>query len=871
MKRGLNWKVIFIAFVFVASIAVIFPTLRYLWVQNLYPDTPRERLEELRDKSPIKWGLDLQGGVDILLQVDREKVVAERLRELRDDLKRNFQRDKVNARFTILEREKALQIELADREDYKIANDYLQRFAFNFQDYDADALRETGKVRLALKEEEIIRQANQAIQGNLQVIRRRVDSLGLTQPSVAAQGNDRIRIQLPGERDPERVLRDIIRPAQLEFRLLHKDNEQLIQQLLDENYEFKPGQRAPDGYVLMRGEHTVHQGRTRTVVRNYPYFVSQNVELTGEKLDRAFTTFIASDIESPVHVNLEFNKEGAIIFKEITERNIGRQLAIILDNYVYSAPLIKTVIPYGSAYISGNFTMEEGTALAQVLTAGSLKAPMTPEEKRVVGATLGVDSIRSSVKAVLIGGLLVIAFMIIYYGTAGVIADIALVLNVLLIFAVLSLANATLTLSGVGGILLTIGMAVDANVLIYERIREEINSGRERRAALQLGFRRAFTVILDSNITTLITALILLQFAEGSVQGFALTMAIGLIANLFTGLFVTGTLLTSYYEKTRRLSLGRLAMFRNTRIDFLGLRRIGFVISGLLILASLTTLIQHRGPIWGVEFTSGMIMHVKFEQPTEVSQLRAAIPEARIQRAGENEFLIRMKLMNDSNGVASMTLTENTVTEKLTQAYGDQGYTIIGVSGVGQEIGKEFIRIALVSIIISCIFIAIYIAFRFQLAFGIGAVIALLHDALITIGGVTILGHEMTLEVVSAILIVIGYSINDTIVIFDRIRETMRTQVALGGFKEVANTAINRTLSRTIIMSGTTIIPIVILSLIGAQALKGFATALIIGFIVGTYSSTFVATPYVYWWLKWRSGKSRTAESGAQARVAAAR
>jgi len=820
---------------------------------GLLNDLAEQRyLQKLRDKS-IKLGLDLQGGVDVLLSVDLDKAARDRLRMIRDRMKRTFQNNDIDATLELREKINLVLITLEDQRDYRAAAHIVDDFRDYFESFDVEDLKE-GRLELTLNPEVAKNYAKEAIDSALKVIRQRVDELGVTQPSVVKQGANRIRVQLPGERDPERVVRNIIKPATLEFRLLHDESDELAQTLVDEKGNLLPDATVPAGYILLRGEITSRDPDTgvTTTQEDVPFLVRDKAGITGKNLVNSWVNYNQVSLESPIEVWLEFDRQGARDFRDITTNNVGKRLAVILDNHVYSAPLIKDPIPDGMCYISGNFTMEEGRELSLILKAGALPAELKPEEKRAVEATLGTDSIRSSVKALVFGAAIVVVFMILYYASAGLIADFALLLNILLILAVLAMARATLTLSGIGGILLTIGMAVDANVLIYERVREEARGGKPIKAAVSNGFRRAFRVILDSNMTTLIAALVLLQFAEGSVQGFALCMTIGLLANLYTGLTVTHSVTDLWVGVRNKINVGRLAIFRNTNVKFISLRHAGYVLSGGLFLLCLGTLIANKGPNYAVDFSGGVVSDVAFHETTSTSEVRKALTRAgisgeRVQKvAGENEYSVRIKLIDND-----LEKTQDTLETSLGDYFGANSFTVLGTHSIGNEIGQEFAQIALTAVIIAGICILIYIWFRFQLAFGAASVVALLHDSFITLGLITLLNREISLTVVSALLMVIGYSINDTIVIFDRIRENMRS-VFGKSFREIADMSINQSLSRTFITSGTSLMVILAMYFLGGKGLNDFALTLLIGIIIGTYSSSFVATPLIYEYSKWK-------------------
>lgn len=860
MIKELRGRLFFIIFVTVLCLILIYPTLRYLTFITLTqrPTDPAEaaaydkRVDELRAKS-MRLGLDLQGGVDVLLEVDAEKMQAEQLRNLAFDLRRRFQRNDVQASFEPLPDNRSLKIVLTDKKNYRIVENVLKDYEGVFETPDIAELQETGKIILKLRPQMIERYMREAIGGALMVVRKRVDELGVTQPSVAPQGETRVRVQLPGEKDPERVLNNILKAAQLEFRLLHDEHDQLVAELFDENGNLKPGKSLPPGYILVYGEDTTFNPKTRQKEKktHIPYILKNKVELTGKNLRNAWVQFNQQSLTNPISIGLLFDNVGAKVFREVTAQNIGKRLAIVLDNYVYSAPVIKSEIPNGEAVIEGDFSQEEARDLSLVLKAGALPAPLKPIEKRAVGATLGTESIRDSVRALVLGALAVIVFMVVYYGTAGAIAILAMILNVLLILAVLTMARATLTLSGIGGILLTIGMAVDGNILIYERIREELQAQKPLKFSISQGFHRAFSVIFDSNLTTLITALVLLQFAEGSVKGFALTMSIGLIANLYTSMAVTKTFTELWINLRNRINVGKLRLFKNPRINFMGIRHFAYIFSVVLIIVGVIGMVREGGPIFDVDFSGGVLSTVSFNKKVSETEIRKAINDAglsgRVQKVvGKEEFLIRVKEIENS-----VQKTQERIETSLEKYFGKGNFTVLSTQSVGNEVGQEFIRIAITAVIIASFGILIWLGFRFQFIFAAGAVIALIHDALITIGLITFLGTSISLDVVSALLIVIGYSVNDTIVIFDRIRENMR--VVYGkNFQELANLSINQSLNRTTLTAATVLFTLLAMYFIGGKGLQPFALTLLIGVVIGTYSSSFIATPVVLEWYRFK-------------------
>ena len=872
MFKQINWRLILVILVSIVSILLIIPTARYFTFISTTPSpapgSPEEKQYDEKvmalKKSSITPGLDLQGGVDILLAIDHEKTELDQLAHRIAQLRQLFRTNSIDATVDIDNKARSIDLKILNTKDFRQAKNLLDQMKGAFADFDIAPLSEGQPITLKLSAQDLSNYFEQSISGSEKVLRNRVDEFGLTQATVVRQAGNRVRIQIPGEKDPQKVITNMLKPAKLEFRIMADDSFEKAPQLVEVKEEdgktvrtvktdqVPPGYRVFWGEIMERDPQRIGTKTKKTI----PYLLKDTVELTGEFLAETYVEVVESDLDSPIHINLAFDRNGARMFRDLTEKNRGKNLAVLLDNIVYTAPRIKEVIPNGRCYISGSFDMDEAREVSQVLKAGSMPARLYVEHKQSVGASLGTDTIKASVKALIIGSALVIAFMIIYYGTAGLLADIALILNVLLILAVMAMSRAALTLSGIGGILLTVGMGVDANVLIYERIREELADGKPLKLAVKRGFERAFVVIWDSNFTTLITALILLQFATGSVKGFALTMTIGLIVNLYTGYSVTHCLTDLWVSWRNKLSVGALSIFKNPRLKVMEFRYVAYAISGSLILLALIVLIIHRGPIYAVDFEGGMLAQVQFKDKVSGENIYSAFsktggPAIRVQRVtGTNEFLLRMKFIENDGAK-----TESFIKDTLQAGFGEGKFEIRAVQQVGNEIGAEFRTIALRAVIIASLAILVYVGFRFQFVFGVGAVIALIHDIFITLGVLTLMGREVSLEVLSALLMILGYSINDTIVIFDRIRENMRI-VPGKDFREIANLSINQSLNRTLLTSGTTIVPMLIMFLIGGKGLQDFCFTLCFGIVIGTYSSDLVATPIVYEWMKRKGFKT---------------
>ena len=535
-------------------------------------------------------------------------------------------------------------------------------------------------------------------------------------------------------------------------------------------------------------------------------------------------------------------------------------LAIVLDNTVHSSPKFIEKIFGGESRITGNFSRDDARDLAIVLRAGALPASVEIIEDRTVGPSLGADSINKSKAALLIGLLFVVIFMIAYYVGAGFIAIIALFLNMIFILAYLAYFRATLTLPGIAGIILTIGMAVDANVLIFERIREELRLGNTTRMAVDNGYTRVRWTILDSNITTFLTAIILYNFGTGPIKGFALTLMVGIVASVFTALFVTRVVFDILTHKINlsKVSMGILAPFVNSRIKFIFNRRRAFILSGIVILAGLVSLAIHGGPKYSIDFLGGSLIELHFDKPVEIAEIRDALSDVDVEgtdlSTSEVKFIGRDKkdVLIRIVQVGNMQETSTKVKQALINGFEDRipedkTNWLLREEQVGPSIGVELKGQALWAILFSLIVIVIYITIRFEFKYSIGALLAIIHDVLITVGLFSLLGKEISLSIIAALLTIVGYSLNDTIVVFDRIREKLRKGIK-GEYFDCLNTSVNETLGRTIVTSLTTLLTVLSLFLFGGAVIHDFSFAILVGVVVGTYSSIFVATPLLAEW-----------------------
>ena len=670
-----------------------------------------------------------------------------------------------------------------------------------------------------------LKEAEGAPEIALEIIRNRIDQFGVKEVSIQRQGKDEIVIQLPGVTDRERALELIGRTALLEFRLVSSDTEK-IKAALDGDI--------PDGYELLLTED------------NENVLVEKHAEVIGADLTNAIVNFDQSAFNQPI-VSITFTRDGAKKFARVTGDNVGTRLAIVLDGNIKSAPVIKERIPSGEGIIQGRFTPEQANDLAIVLRAGALPAPVIIEEERTVGPLLGRDSIQSGIKAIIIGASLVCIFMVFYYMLAGFIGVIALLLNFLIILGVMGYFHFTLTLPGIAGLILTLGMAVDANILIYERIKEELKAGKTVRSAISTGYGKAFSAIIDSNLTTLIAAVLLFQFGTGPIRGFAMTLTIGIFASLFTALFVTRVIFQILALSSKFKTIHMMNWIHDTRIDFVGKRRICYGVSIILILLGIGVFAAKGDKNFGVDFTGGTLQQLKFENPIDIGHVRGVVSNAGIGGvsiqglAGNHEVLIR-----------TAGDTDIAITDALKDSIKDNKFEFMRIEKVGPSVGRLLRKNAIKALMFGLLGILIYVGLRFKhWEYGLAGVTALFHDVIIVIGAMAITGREFDLTVVAAILTVAGYSINDTVVIFDRVRENIRLLRKLK-FSELVNLSINQTLGRTVFTTLTTLFTAVALFLWGGIVLNNFAFCLIVGFISGIYSTIFIASPMILFWQRRR-------------------
>ncbi len=909
----------------------------YLW--NTYKDTKAKE---------INLGLDLKGGMNVMLQVQLQ------------DLVRALSGDNPSPAF-----QQALA--LAKERSVNSRDDFITLFGNAWKEVAGgqrlSQIFGTYEMKDKIKPEStdadviaVIRsEAESAVSNSFNVLRNRIDRFGVTQPSIQKIGNSgRILVELPGVKEPERVRKLLQGTASLEFwetftnqeisGYLAEANAKLAQILAEETpaapveenkeadgedilgSELAQNQNAdadleaykkqnPLFAVLSPSQYTGNacigfaSGVDTAKVNRYlampqiaeifpaefipmwsvkpsEMFDSDNIfELIAikstsrngkAKLDGGVVTDARVVYDHGTNgepsVSMSMNAEGANIWARMTGDNVGRQIAIVLDGMVYSYPNVNSAITGGNSSITGHFTPDEATDLVNVLKSGKLPAPATIIQEQVVGPSLGAKSIKAGMISFLIAFLLVLLYMIFFYQGAGIAADIALLCNVLLLFGVLVSFGAVLTLPGIAGLVLTMGMAVDANVIIYERIKEELAAGKGLSKAVADGYKNAYSAIIDGQVTTLLTGIVLFVFGSGPVQGFATTLIIGIITSVLTSIFITRLIFDDRIKKGKNITFENSLtknFLKNTHIDFISARKVSYIVSGALILISIISIFT-KGFTYGVDFTGGRTYVVRFDKPVTAEEIRqAAIAEFDgavevKQFGGESQMKITTQYKNNEESSEVDAEVEGKLFNALAPFFAEKltlddfkstlgnANGIISSDKVGPTIANDIKRDAVIAVILALIVIFAYIAFRFRgWTWGLGGVVSLAHTAIIVIGffslfsGILPFNLDVDQTFIAAILTIIGYAINDNVVIFDRIRE-YRTLHPNTDIKTNTNQALNATLTRTVNTSVSTLVTMLAIAIWGGESIRGLAVALILGILIGTYASIFIGTPVMY-------------------------
>jgi SecD/SecF fusion protein len=714
------------------------------------------------------------------------------------------------------------------------------------------------------------------------VIEKRLNSMGTSEPLIARQGTDGILVQMPGV-EPEtsaKIRNTLEKVAKLELREVSRRNDEPgpdgkpLAERVQSGEEIIPGYKA---YTL-KGKDEDGNEYTR------PILLNRRMALGGSD--------IADAVPSPQQadaVSITLNAEGTDKMIALTKnmRSGVDRIAIVLDGEVISAPVVNQT-PLGKQFIvEGLREPGEVQHLASALM-NPLENPLVVEMEDTVSPTLGAAVVKQGIWAGIVGLTITALFVLFYYRFAGIIALFGLAINGVILFGVMAMFGFTFSLPGIAGMILTIGMAVDANVLIYERLREETQGGKSFKNAISAAYDKAFTAIFDSNFTSLITAILLFIFGSSAIKGFAITLSIGIVASMFSAILVTRVLFRWGTDLNALKNVSFLNLIKGTKFDFLGKSRACAMLSLVLIVLSLVAFGLRKERAFGVDFTGGTL--IKFQLGTDVKipaadvdnalstlQLtKAAYPQEQGNPATGTLLTVRCDTKDADTIIAKLRESIPALGEKKTAANtespADHDYVIDSSKvEVSALIGGTFLKDSLIALVLGLIGILLYITFRFEFSFALGGFVAILHDVVIAVGLVVLLGGELSLIHVGAILTIAGYSINDTIVVFDRIRENLL--IRSGSIRSIMNEAINATLSRTLLTSATTIITVAILSFFGGSSLRDFSVMILIGLVVGTYSSVFVASPIVLWWSNRKGGDLRTdvlaTEQAAEAAAAA--
>jgi SecD/SecF fusion protein len=670
----------------------------------------------------------------------------------------------------------------------------------------------------------------------IDIINARINAFGVAEPIIRAVGDNRIEIQLPGvsTRDNPEVVDAVKKPARLDFRLVHPT--------------LTPGAGVdtPPGYEIMTLDQDVRSGETRTE----ELFVKRVPEMTGEAINRSYAS--AGQFGSP-EVLFQLTKEGRKQFAEVTRtvasmgQSSGRdgRLAIVLDGKLYSAPRCEKEIDSDSGQITGSFTDREALNLANVLN-NPLDVQLLVKEKYEIGPSLAEDAISNGVRASVIGATLVCAFMIVYYTTGGVVAVLSLLVNIIVILGTMAVIGATLTLPGLAGIVLTIGMAVDANILIYERMREEINLGKSMNAALEAGFDKVFWTILDSHITQLLICFVMIKFGTGPIKGFGVTLAIGVGSTLFSVLITSRMIMNFIIEGGHVKRIPMLHLFHRVEWDFVKLGKPAFILSWAVVAVGVVFVIIRFNTIFGIDFTGGDQVTLSYSQRISAENIRQVATAAGITDISP-AYASDIATGKETLRVETTYGKGPALVTALQKAYPAAQFVKTGENAIGPTVGKEIAWNAVISLGLSLLAILLYIAFRFEFGFGLGAVVATIHDVFMTIGMFVLAGGQFNAPMVAAILAIIGYSVNDTVVVFDRIREEMRLNPN-GNLRDIVNLAIRRVFSRSLMTSVTTFLAALALFVFGGGVLRELAFTFLIGIVTGTFSSICIAAQIFYWW-----------------------
>ena len=856
MNTALKLKLGFLFFIILLAVITVVP--------SFYANTPSWWKKYMAPEG-LRLGLDLQGGMHLVLQVNLQKAEENTLELAANDLKDTLAEESVTAVQTKSGSKDTIiftlpNVSAVDKVQALIEDGFDEEL-----DVQVDAKEGSfPRIILQLSQEKKDYIKNNAVAQSLEIIRNRIDQFGVAEPVIIRQGADEIVIQLPGVKDPDRAMKLLGDTAQLEFKLVAETEGANIDQLVANAVEsgqwsgkWQERDEVTELNRLLAGSLPANTAiyferlvdKQTGIESSRPILLETKVLMTGDMVKNAQVR-IGGTFNEP-YVSLDMTSRGGKVFATLTEKNVGRRMAIVLDGVVKSAPVIRERILGGSAQISGSFSHEEASDLAIVLRVGALPAPVDVIQNMTVGSTLGKDSIQKGLLSGIFGALMVLGFMVIYYRLSGVIANFALTLNILFLFSGLAILNATLTLPGIAGIVLSIGMAVDANVLIFERMREEYALGKPVRSSIDGGFGKALWTIVDSQVTTLITAMALFLFGTGPIKGFAVTLSLGIIFNLFTALFCSRLIFDLLAAKRVITDLKFLQIIKKSNIDFMKVRTITFAISGVMVLIGLIAFFQiARGSAnLGVDFSGGSLLQYKAEQPFSMAEVRAVFTSNGMEGINlqevENENRLIIKVKKSEAVVANLS---DQVNELFGRELADKGFVLESQAEIGSSVSAVLRNKAIQAILISLAGVIVYLAFRFDISFGLAAAAATFHDVLVVLGICWLLNIEITLLIVTALLTLAGYSLNDSVVVFDRIRENMKKLDKFRLTNQVINGSVNQVLGRTIVTSMTSAMVLLSLFIFGGSVIHDFSFALLMGVLIGTYSSIFIASPLLTFW-----------------------
>lgn len=700
----------------------------------------------------------------------------------------------------------------------------------------------------------------------VEALRKRLENQNIYETEIAPAGQRSIVLRAPiVSKNEKDTLRSIIKKsAKLEFRLVeHGEIPVEARNSFKTDPRYRADYKGADRDSFPEYMEVTDMANGKPVVR--AYLIKRAAEMDGSNISDAQAR--RAEMTGQLQIHLEFNSDGAKDFKRVTENNVGKQLAIVLDGELYCAPSINEPIAGGQAQISGNFTEEEAQGIATALKSGSFPFMINVQAMFDTDPTLGRASVKNGIYVGAISLLIVALFMLIYYRASGFISVVALVLNIMLILGAMAAFDCTLTLPGIAGIVLTIGMAVDANVLIFERIREELESGKSIFNAVESGYNRALSAVVDSNVTTLITAFILMYVGTGAIKGFAMTLCIGILSTLFSAVFVTRLIYDYFFRYFPPKKIKMMRLVKASKFDFIKIWKYALSFSGVLVLLLLVVFAIRGRSVLGIDFTGGSAITYGYTVKGDTSKMAAALKKAGFDqpsatyksniaaKEGEPNDILEIRLRGSKYNPDTTKIVVGELLQKEFPACGIKVDDTASIQQLDGLIGKEFTKAAVIAIVLALIGIGAYIVFRYELSYAVSAVCALLHDVLVVLAVYLLSGRTISLTTVAAFLTVIGYSINDTVVVFDRLRENLQLHKN-SSFGSLVNLSINQTLSRTLITSFTTFVVVFIMWLFGGPEISDFVFVMMWGIILGTYSSVCLSGPFVAWNFVRKAAKS---------------